>query len=145
MVQIHPELPLQLLIGISVAMWGTTELCFSLLYQRTLSQSPFTLPGPTSHHHTDQLLCASAKIPAILTQWKPAQTRLGATQEGWASHQAGRAQNLPDFSVWAEKEESGPSRPFLTDFNVCSLWCRFVTAKHTSQFQLFEVLVEEGV
>lgn len=85
MVQIHPELPLQLLIGISVAapaMWGTTEICFSLPYQRTLSQSPFTLPGPTSHHHTDQLLCASTKVPAVLTQWKPAQTRLGTRQEG---------------------------------------------------------------
>lgn len=118
-----------------------TAICVSLSYWRSLSQSPFTLSDSTSHTFTQINCCVSTPT---------AKPRPSSAHQAGKSKQQERAEipaEPPQFSV------SGRGRKNLAAENYC-LWILWylqsvvqnpITSKHTSQFQLSEVLVEADV
>lgn len=151
MVQIHPELPLQLLIGISVAapaMWGATEVCFSLPHQRT--QVKVHLRSLSPHPTTTQ---TNSCVPTPVAKSQLSSLSENQHRPGWepdwrrgVGFPPGReSTDPPKFQCLGREGGIWPQQTVPYRFNICSLGCRYVENKKASQFQLFEVLVEKGV
>lgn len=122
------------------------DLRFSFISKVTKSKSVYSVWFYITHVHTNELLCfnTNGKVTTILTYCNASAHHAGK------SKQQERAQiptEPPQFSV------SGQGRRNLAAENYC-LWILWylqsavqnpITSKHTSQFQLSEVLVEAGV